>query len=158
MGLDTSWLKISPFPRRYNAKPTQEALILAKTTLEPLLARWWPVPSWFRGDDVKGWTATTLNARIEEAKDKPTFRAVWGFGRCLIPATGYSEWTGDMGDKQPHFISPAVNDETLFPISSGYSCACSKKPSWLPVPVTQRLRFASKCLPSPICSPRLKTM
>lgn len=51
---------------------------------------------------------------MEEAKEKPAFRAVWRFGRCLIPAAGYYEWTGDRGVKQPHFIYPAGNDETLF--------------------------------------------
>ena len=114
MGLDTSWLKITPFPRRYNVKPTQEVLILAKPALEPLVARWWLLPSWFKGEDVKGWKATTFNARIEEAKEKPAFRAVWRYGRCLIPAAGYYEWTGDRGAKQPHFIYPAGNDEMLF--------------------------------------------
>lgn len=113
-GLDTSWLKINPFPRRYNVKPTQNVLIVAKPTLEPVMARWWLVPSWYKGEDVKGWKATTFNARIEEAKEKPAFRAVWRFGRCLIPAAGYYEWTGIRGAKQPHYIHPAGNDETLY--------------------------------------------
>lgn len=113
-GLDTSWLKITPFPRRFNVKPTQDVLILAKPTLEPLIARWWLVPSWFKGEDVKDWKATTFNARIKEAKDKPAFRAVWRHGRCLIPAAGYYEWTGERGHKQPHFIRPAGNEETMF--------------------------------------------
>lgn len=108
-----SQTKLTPFPRRYNVKPTQEVVILAKTPLEPMLARWWLVPSWHRGG-LKDWKATTFNARIEEAKDKPAFRAVWRHGRCLIPAAGYYEWTGERGAKQPHFIHPAGNDETLF--------------------------------------------
>ena len=112
-GLDTSWLKINPIPRRFNVKPTQDVLILAKREQEPLTARWWLVPSWHRGD-LRDWKATTFNARIEEAKDKPAFRAVWRFGRCLIPAAGYYEWTGAKGAKQPHYIHPAGNDETLF--------------------------------------------
>lgn len=84
-----SQTKLTPFPRRYNVKPTQEVVILAKTPLEPMLARWWLVPSWHRGG-LKDWKATTFNARIEEAKDKPAFRAVWRHGRCLIPAAGYT--------------------------------------------------------------------
>ncbi|WP_273688493.1 hypothetical protein [Ketogulonicigenium vulgare] len=28
-GTDTSWLKINPFPRRYNIKPTNDVLVLA---------------------------------------------------------------------------------------------------------------------------------
>ena len=113
-GLDTSWLKINPLPRRFNVKPTNDVLILAKQPLEAMIARWWLVPSWFEGAEAKEWKATTFNARIEDARDKPTFRRVWRHGRCLIPAAGYYEWTGEKGRKQPHVILPAGNEETLF--------------------------------------------
>lgn len=113
-GTDTSWLKINPFPgRRYNIKPTQQVIIFPPDRLSPLLARWWLVPSWHKGE-IKDWKATTFNARIEDAKTKPTFRGVWRHGRCLIPAGGYYEWTGEKGSKQPHFISSAGNDENLW--------------------------------------------
>lgn len=113
-GLDTSWLKINPFPRRFNIKPTQDVLILAKQPLEAFMARWWLIPSWFDGAEPKDWKATTFNARIEDAQTKPTFRSVWRHGRCLIPAGGYYEWTGERGHKQPHFIQGAGNDPTLW--------------------------------------------
>lgn len=92
--VDMSQTKLTPFPRRFNVKPTQDVVILAKTLLEPMLACWWLVPSWHRGS-LKDWKATTFNARIEGAKDKPAFRSVWRHGRCLIPAAGYYEWTGE---------------------------------------------------------------
>ena len=111
--VEYSELKITPFPRRFNVKPTEDVMIFAKTPLEGMLARWWFVPSWHKGT-LKDWKATTFNARIEEAKDKPTFRAVWRHGRCLIPAGGYYEWTGKPGAKQPHFIASAGNEETLW--------------------------------------------
>lgn len=106
-------LKIDPFTRRYNVKPTQDVLILAAPERAPMMARWWLVPSWHKGD-LKDWKATTFNARIEEAAKKPTFRAVWKYGRCLIPAGGYFEWTGEKGAKQPRFIRSAGNEETLW--------------------------------------------
>ena len=112
-GLDTSWLKINPIPRRFNVKPTQDVLILAKAEEQPMMARWWLVPSWHQGE-LKDWKATTFNARIEEARDKPAFRAVWRHGRCLIPAAGYYEWRGPAGAKQPYFFRSAGNDETLY--------------------------------------------
>ncbi|WP_417718851.1 SOS response-associated peptidase [Salipiger sp.] len=115
IGLDTSWLKIDPFAgwtRRYNVKPTQDAVILTPD-LVPMVARWWLVPSWHRGD-LGDWKATTFNARFEDAKDKPSFRAVWRRGRCLIPVGGFYEWTGEKGAKRPHFITSAGNAETLF--------------------------------------------
>ena len=110
---ELSEIKIDPFPRRYNVKPTQDILIVAKTPLEAMFARWWLVPSWHRGE-LQDWKATTFNARLEDARTKPSFRAVWKHGRCLIPAGGYYEWTGDKGDKQPHFITSAGNEETLW--------------------------------------------
>lgn len=112
-GLDTSWLKIDPIPRRFNVKPTQDILIAAKSPLEGMIARWGLVPSWHKGS-LQDWKATTFNARLEEARDKPTFRAVWRFGRCLVPAAGYFEWVGDKAPKQPHFIASGSNEETLW--------------------------------------------
>lgn len=113
-GLDTSWLKINPFPRRWNVKPTDPVLILGKQPLEAMIARWWLIPSWFEGATAKDWKATTFNARIEDAKTKPTFRAVWRHGRCLIPAAGFYEWTGPKGDRRPSFIQSAGNEGALF--------------------------------------------
>jgi putative SOS response-associated peptidase YedK len=63
---------------------------------------------------LKDWKATTFNARIEEAQHKPTFRAVWRHGRCLIPAGGYYEWTGDKGGKKPHAVLSGGNEPTLW--------------------------------------------
>lgn len=113
-GLDTSWLKITPFPRRFNVKPTDQVLILGKQPLEPMMARWGLIPSWFDGADAKEWRATTFNARIEEARDKPTYRNVWRHGRCLIPAGGYYEWRGEKGAKQPYYFQPAGNEAILW--------------------------------------------
>lgn len=111
---ELSELKINPFPRRFNVKPTQDVLIFAKSPLEPMMARWWLIPSWFDGAEAKDWKATTFNARIEEARDKPTFRAVWRHGRCLVPAAGYYEWRSENGRKQPYFFASVGNEQTLW--------------------------------------------
>lgn len=109
-----SILKINPFPRRrFNVKPTNGVLLLDGPERTPLTARWWLVPSWHKGD-LKDWKASTFNARIEEAQTKPSFRAAWKDGRCLIPAGGYYEWTGERGSKTPHFICSAGNAPTLW--------------------------------------------
>lgn len=111
--LELSQIKIDPFPRRFNIKPTQDVLVVPSDPAKAALARWWLVPSWHKGD-LRDWKATTFNARIEDAATKPTFRAVWKHGRCLIPAGGYYEWTGDKGAKQPHAILSAGNEEALW--------------------------------------------
>lgn len=110
---ELSEIKIQPLPRRYNVKPTQDVLILVTDAHEPMMARWWLVPSWHKGD-LKDWKATTFNARIEDAVTKPTFRGPWRYGRCLIPVAGYYEWTGEKGSKQPYVIVSAGNAETLY--------------------------------------------
>lgn len=110
-GLDTSWLKINPFPRRCNVNPTQEVYVVLDG--RPELARWGLIPSWHRGE-LRDWRAATINARIEEADDKPSFRGPWRNGRCLIPAGGYCEWTGDTTPKQPRYFQSAGNEDTLW--------------------------------------------
>jgi len=111
---ELSEIKIQPFKRRYNVKPTDPALIVSGEPLSAAWARWGLIPAWFKGVDPKDWKAATFNARIEEAKDKPTYRSAWRYGRCLIPIGGFYEWTGPKGAKQPHFIQSAGNAETLW--------------------------------------------
>ncbi|WP_323009513.1 SOS response-associated peptidase [Paracoccus sp. (in: a-proteobacteria)] len=110
---EISQTRLDPYPRRFNIKPTQDVLVITTEAPEGEMARWWLVPNWHKGE-IKDWKATTFNARIEDAAKKPTFRGPWRYGRCLIPAGGYYEWTGEKGHKQPHFISSAGNEETLW--------------------------------------------
>ncbi len=100
----------------YNIKPTQSvnAVINRDGELVASTARWWFIPHWWKGTDVKEWKQTTFNARIETAFEKPTFRTAWKSDRCLIPASGYYEWTGEKGKKQPHFISLEQNAPVFF--------------------------------------------
>ena len=108
---DMSQIKINPIPRRFNVKPTQDVYVLLNGDL--VWARWGLIPAWHRGE-MKDWKAATINARIEEAADKPSFRGPWRNGRCLIPAGGYYEWTGDKTPKQPHLFQSDGNEATLW--------------------------------------------
>ena len=111
--VEMSQTKINPIPRRFNVKPTQEVLVMGRVPEQAQYARWGLIPSWFRGD-IRDWKAATINARIEDARDKPSFKAAWKYGRCLIPAGGYYEWAGAKAPKQPWFIASAGNEETLW--------------------------------------------
>lgn len=99
----------------YNIKPTEAISIALREQghIAAASARWWFVPHWFRDDTAK-WKATTFNARIESAADKPVFRAAWRANRCLVPASGYYEWTGETGHKQPWYISVEQNVPVFF--------------------------------------------
>jgi putative SOS response-associated peptidase YedK len=103
------------FPPRYNIAPSQPVLIVrldARGYRELRLVKWGLVPSWAK--DPRRYT-TLINARSETAPEKPSFRGPTRHRRCLIPATGYYEWTGGRGSKQPQLIR--LKDQELFAIA-----------------------------------------
>jgi putative SOS response-associated peptidase YedK len=105
-----SW--IEDFPPRYNIAPSQPVLILRaglKGEREFHLVRWGLIPSWTKDP---GRYAMLVNARAETAADKPSFRGPLRHRRCLVPATGYYEWTGGRGSRQPHLIR--MTDRPIF--------------------------------------------
>ena len=56
---------------------------------------------------------STINARAETIKEKPTFRNAFKSRRCLIASDGFNEWQKHPdGTKQPFFIGLA--DEKPF--------------------------------------------
>jgi len=81
-------------------RPTNTYPILTKTDSKPTAgenpyqvreARWWLIPGFFKGA-VKEWKATTFNAKIEEAFEKPSFRSPWKSKHCLVPVDSFWEW------------------------------------------------------------------
>jgi len=52
--------------------------------------------------DEKG--KPNFNARIERLTTGGLWRAAFAGTRALVPMRGYFEWTGPIGDKQPHFL------------------------------------------------------
>ena len=53
--------------------------------------RWGLLPSFVK--DPKRFP-TLINARSEDALEKPSFRNAMRYRRCLVPANGFYEWTG----------------------------------------------------------------
>lgn len=102
------------FPPRYNIAPSQPVLIVrldGKSEREMVLVRWGLVPSWVK--DLQQF-APLINARAETAAEKPSFRGAMRHKRCLVPATGFYEWTGAAGSKQPHLIRPRAGGLMAF--------------------------------------------
>ena len=91
--------------RRYNIAPTQEAPVVRVGTngaRELAMLRWGLVPSWAKELAVG---TRMINARSEGVETKPAFRAAVRERRCLVPATGFYEWKGLPGRKQPYAIT-----------------------------------------------------
>ena len=100
------------FPPRYNIAPSQPVLIVRtgfKGEREFRLVRWGLIPSWAKDPGQYG---MLVNARSETAAEKPSFRGPMRHRRCLVPTTGYYEWTGGRGSKQPHLIR--LKDQPVF--------------------------------------------
>jgi len=96
---------IEDFPPRYNIAPAQPVLIARhdmKGAPELVLVRWGLIPSWVK--DPRTLSSPLINARAETAADKPSFRGALRHRRCLVPTTGFYEWTGARGAKQPHLV------------------------------------------------------
>jgi putative SOS response-associated peptidase YedK len=97
---------------RIEVRPTDFAPILipASPRVErprPLTKRVrWGFPG-FKG------SAVVINARSETAEIKPMFSSSLKHRRCIIPATGFFEWTGEKTNKVKHLIK-AVEAPLMF--------------------------------------------
>lgn len=90
---------------RYNIAPTTRIEVMrpAKGGHELLPMRWGLVPFWWK-KQLKELPAT-FNARAETIAEKPMFRSAFKSRRCVIPASGFFEWTGEKGARTPHYFS-----------------------------------------------------
>jgi putative SOS response-associated peptidase YedK len=71
---------------------------------------WGFVPHWAKDD--KG--SRFINARVETAAEKPSFRDAFRARRCLIPADGFIEWDARTKPKTAYNISLAAQAPFVF--------------------------------------------
>ena len=99
-------LEVSASLVSYNIAPTQAVPIVVEREIDGMPsrelhpARWGLVPSFAK--DLSG--PPLFNARIETALEKPSFKEATLHKRCVIPASGYFEWSKT--DKTPLYIHP----------------------------------------------------
>ncbi len=91
----------------YNVAPTQTAPVVRQrrddNRAELALARWGLVPFWWN-KPLKEMKFSTFNARSETAATSRVFRNAFKHRRCLVPVSGYYEWSGPKGRKTPYAI------------------------------------------------------
>jgi len=90
---------------RYNIAPSQRVPVVRETgeggrSLDELV--WGLVPSWAK-DPAIG--MRMINARSETVHEKPSFRHALRQRRCIIPASGFFEWSKAGDSKQPWYIT-----------------------------------------------------
>ena len=93
----------------WNLAPTTESVVVRETA-EGLSPDWL---SWgFRNSSAGG--MGPINARVETADSKPTFRDAWRMNRCAVPADGWYEWRLEHGKKQPYFFRRRDGEPIFF--------------------------------------------
>jgi putative SOS response-associated peptidase YedK len=98
----------------YNIAPTTnvDVVRLDREGRRELVAMRWGLVPFFWKKTLKEMPAT-FNARAESIAEKPMFREAFKRRRCIIPASGFFEWTGEKGDKQPHLFTAADGSPIL---------------------------------------------
>jgi putative SOS response-associated peptidase YedK len=100
---------------RYNLTPGQPVACVRERDGRRSAAalQWGLIPFWAK-DPAIG--RRLINARLDSLAAKPAFREAWQRRRCLIPASGFYEWSEPVaGRKRPHFIRPT--SEALFALA-----------------------------------------
>ena len=99
-------------PPRYNIAPSQPILVIkqdkAKASLD--LMKWGLIPHWVKSLD--SWKGNLINARAETVTEKPSFKGAFKYRPCLIPVSGFYEWTKD---KQPSYFQ--LQNSQLFALA-----------------------------------------
>jgi putative SOS response-associated peptidase YedK len=108
-----------PLPS-YNVAPTDPVpgVLIRRTDRQADMRQlrtlhWGLLPPW--ATDARS-AARRINARVETVAARPAFRGALAARRCLLPASGYFEWTSSDSTatapvkatvKQPYFLHPA---------------------------------------------------
>jgi putative SOS response-associated peptidase YedK len=91
---------------QYNIAPTESVPVLLKTKdgeWDIRDMRWWLIPFWADKPSSK---YTMFNAKSETLSKSRAFREPFQRRRCVIPASGYYEWTKEGNIKVPNHIKP----------------------------------------------------
>ena len=109
------YLELPDLVPRYNAAPSQRLPVIVQQDGNRRLdmMRWGLVPGW-----AKDTAKSLINARAEAIDTKPSFRAAFRRGRCLVPASHFFEWATTPAGKVPHCIR--VTDAPLFAFAGLY--------------------------------------
>ena len=100
----------------FNIAPGNEMPVIVRAGENHIaILRWGLIPSWTR--DIRA-AKPLINARAETLAEKPSFRSLLKFRRCLVPASGFYEWKKEGNRKIPWYFR--LTDEPLFSFAGLY--------------------------------------
>ena len=89
---------------RLDIRPTDPVLIVRNREgggREATFVKWWLVPAWAKEEDH---SYSMFNARAESVATRRSFSGPFRHRRCLIPASGFYEWTAaEKGRRKTRF-------------------------------------------------------
>lgn len=90
---------------RFNIAPGADILVAFQADAPDLAQMHWGLlPAWARN---KPGARPLINARVETAWDKPSFKKLVRATRAIIPINGFYEWQRSNDGKTPYYIRPA---------------------------------------------------
>ncbi|WP_417690366.1 SOS response-associated peptidase [Pseudidiomarina sp.] len=91
----------------HDLRPTQrvDTLMATAAGLRQITTHWGIQPNWSK--------RLLINAKIETAAEKPTFKKAFAQARCVIPVTGWYEWRTEGSKKQKYHFANA-NAQPMF--------------------------------------------
>ena len=103
LGIAPSDLFEEHYIPRWNIAPMQEHWVVTGQGEErvPEHATWGLV-NWWDPDRRAG--AKHINARSESIDTTKAYREAFVTGRCIVPADGFFEWTGDRNARRPFWV------------------------------------------------------
>lgn len=102
-----------PFSPNYNICPTDNLSVVVSDEGRRLVSmRWGFVPQWYKTVNDG---PLLINARAESVAEKPAFREASRSRRCLIPATGFYEWSKGKDDARlPWYFERSDHTPVVF--------------------------------------------
>lgn len=116
---DVDAIELDTIEPNYNAAPTDIMPVVGENEegrRSILPFRWGLIPFWAEEPDVN---YSMINARAETVDTKRSYKPCFEKYRCLVPASGFYEWKGEEGDKNPYYIHP--NNEPMFAMAGIYN-------------------------------------
>ena len=99
------------FSANFNVAPGSQMQVIlndAGPKIIPMI--WGLIPSWTK--DIT--RLNPINARSESLTEKPMFKPLLKYKRCLVPANGFYEWQKSENIKTPHYFHQPGNSLFAF--------------------------------------------
>jgi len=111
-------------------RPTQTVSTITSIddSLQQLDTSWGIKPNWAK--------KLLINAQAESVAEKPTFREAFANRRCVIPCSGWYEWSSMQGNGKQKYIFNYKNQEPIYMAGIWYTPVNEKPPQLVTLTTT----------------------